>query len=101
MIKNLGHRLGNMNDLPEKLRSQIPEFNIGGLDERCYKVLKDDLEGVASLSEIIVFHYKRFGDTGDDRKSFMEAIYRLIRKKIVKRIDKMKSVYCLTEVQDD
>lgn len=95
-ILNVGHRLGNLNEIPEELRLQIPEFNLGGLDERCYKVLKEDLGGVASLSEIMIAHYNHF-KTFDTRKSFVDAIYRLIRKKLVVKVEKMKSVYRLVE----
>lgn len=42
ILEKVGTRLGNIDDLPEELKKQIPEFALEGLDEQVYIVLKDD-----------------------------------------------------------
>lgn len=100
LLKKIGTRLGNIDDLPEELKKQIPEFALGGLDEQVYTVLKEDLDGIASLSEIIVALYQRFKVADKTRAEITDAIYRLIRKKVVKGVKGRKAVYMLTSLRD-
>lgn len=99
LLKKVGTRLGNIDDLPEELKKQIPEFALGGLDEQIYTVLKENLDGMASLSEIIVALYQRFKVADKTRTEITEAIYRLIRKKVVKGVKGRKAVYMLTSLK--
>ena len=101
LLKKIGTRLGNIDDLPEELKKQIPEFALGGLDEQVYTVLKEDLDGVASLSEIIVALYQRFKVSDKTRVEITDAIYRLIRKKVVQGVKGRKAVYMLTSLKVD
>ena len=101
LLKKIGTRLGNIDDLPEELKKQIPEFALGGLDEQVYTVLKEDLDGVASLSEIIVALYQRFKVSDKTRAEITDAIYRLIRKKVVQGVKGRKAVYMLTSLKVD
>ena len=41
-LKNLGTRLGSAENLPESLRSQIPEFSVENFEEKIES--EDDLE---------------------------------------------------------
>ena len=99
-LDKVGTRLGNIDDLPEELKKQIPEFALGGLDEQIYIVLKDDLEGIASLSEIIIALYQRFKVADKTRQEVTEAVYRLIRKKVVESLKGRKAVYKLSSLKE-
>lgn len=94
-LKKVGSRLGNIDDLPEDLRKQIPEFTVDGIDEQVYRVLKEDLDGIGSLSEIMIALYRRFNISDKTRPEITDAIYRLIRKKMVKGIKGRKAIYAL------
>lgn len=101
LFDKVGTRLGNIDDLPEELKKQIPEFALGGLDEQVYIVLKDDLEGIASLSEIMIAVYRRFKVADKTRQEVTEAIYRLIRKKVVESVKGRKAVYKISSLKED
>ena len=99
ILKKVGTRLGNIDDLPEELKKQIPEFALGGLDEQVYNVLKENLEGIASLSEIMIALYQRYKVMDKNRQEVTEAVYRLIRKKVVVGVKGRKAVYELTSLK--
>ena len=99
ILKKVGTRLGNIDDLPEELKKQIPEFALGGLDEQVYNVLKENLEGIASLSEIMIALYQRYKVMDKNRQEVTEAVYRLIRKKVVVGVKGRKAVYKLTSLK--
>lgn len=96
LLAKVGTRLGNVDDLPENLRKQIPEFIIEGIDEQVYTVIKEDLEGIGSLSEIMIALFRRFKITDRSRTEITEVVYRLIRKKILTNIKGRKAIYALT-----
>lgn len=96
LLAKVGTRLGNVDDLPENLRKQIPEFIIEGLDEQVYTVIKEDLEGIGSLSEIMIALFRRFKITDKSRTEITEVVYRLIRKKMLTNIKGRKAIYALT-----
>lgn len=91
--KNLGKRFGNTSELPDSLKKLIPEINISGLDEQIYDVLKNDLEGIGTISEILVSLYRKYQVLDQDRLSITRPIYKLIKKGLVKREEKRKGVY--------
>ena len=98
MLK-VGTRLGNIEDLPEELKKQIPEFALGGLDEQVYNVMKEELEGIASLSEIMIALYQRYKVIDKSRQEVTEAVYRLIRKRVVVGVKGRKAVYKLASLK--
>lgn len=95
ILAKVGTRLGNIEDLPEELRKQIPEFTIEGIDEQVYTVLKEDLEGIGSLSEIMVTLFRRFKISDKSRTEITDVIYRLIRKRMLVNIKGRKGIYAL------
>lgn len=98
ILEKVGTRLGNIDDLPEELKKQIPEFALEGLDEQVYIVLKDDLDGIASLSEVMIALYHHFKVADKSRTEITDAIYRLIRKRMVKGVKGRKAIYALMSV---
>ena len=101
ILSKVGTRLGNIDDLPEELKKQIPEFALGGLDEQVYNVLKEELEGIASLSEIMIALYQRYKVVDKNRQEVTEAVYRLIRKRVVAGVKGRKAVYKLASLMID
>lgn len=101
ILEKVGTRLGNIDDLPDELKKQIPEFALEGLDEQVYIVLKDDLDGIASLSEVMIALYHHFKVADKSRTEITDAIYRLIRKKMVKGVKGRKAIYALMSVDTD
>lgn len=95
ILAKVGTRLGNIEDLPEELRKQIPEFTIEGIDEQVYTVLKEDLDGIGSLSEIMVALFRRFKISNKSRTEITDVIYRLIRKRMLVNIKGRKGIYAL------
>lgn len=99
IMSKVGTRLGNIDDLPEELKKQIPEFALGGLDEQVYNVLKEELEGIASLSEIMIALYQRYKVVDKNRQEVTEAVYRLIRKRVAAGVKGRKAVYKLASLK--
>ena len=99
IMSKVGTRLGNIDDLPEELKKQIPEFALGGLDEQVYNVLKENLEGIASLSEIMIALYQRYKVVDKNRQEVTEAVYRLIRRRVVEGVKGRKAVYKLVSLK--
>lgn len=95
VLAKVGTRLGNIDDLPEELRRQIPEFTIEGIDEQVYTVLKEDLDGIGSLSEIMIALFRRFKISNKSRTEITDVVYRLIRKRMLVNIKGRKGIYAL------
>ena len=62
-------------------------------------MLKENLEGIASLSEIMIALYQRYKVMDKNRQEVTEAVYRLIRKKVVVGVKGRKAVYKLTSLK--
>lgn len=57
----IGTRLGDIDSLPEELRKQIKEFNGEiNLPKKIEIILKNDLEEMGTLDEILVCLYRRY-----------------------------------------
>lgn len=94
-LKKLGTRIGNIDDLPDFLKKEITEFSIEGIEEQIYSVLKDDLDGFGTLSEIMVLLYRKYGIQDKTRKDLTTLVYKLIRRKMVQKVAGKKSAYKL------
>lgn len=88
-----GHRLGTPDMYPPELRKLIPEFSLSGIQGKILDVLTDDLEGIATLSEIIVALYEKFNVLNIPRIEIMNEIYKLMRKGLVQHIKGKKGIY--------
>lgn len=92
-VKLYGHRLGTPDMYPPELRKLIPEFSLSGIQGKILDVLTDDLEGIATLSEIIVALYEKFNVLNIPRIEIMNEIYKLMRKGLVQHIKGKKGIY--------
>ncbi len=100
VLSKLGKRLGNIENLPEALKEEIPEFSLTGIDSQVYTVLKEDLEGLATLSEILIALYNRYHISDKTRVDITKVIYRLMRKKVVEKFQNKKAVYAISSSSD-
>lgn len=103
-IENLGKRLGNIAELPEFLRSQIREGNLEGIEDQIFNVLNEDLEGQATLSEILVALYRRYGVADKTRDDITKSIYKIMRRGLIQKTENRKGVYevaCEKDVKTD
>lgn len=100
VLSKLGKRLGNIENLPETLKEEIPEFSLTGIDSQVYTVLKEDLEGLATLSEILIALYNRYHISDKTRVDITKVIYRLMRKKVVEKFKNKKAVYAISSSSD-
>ena len=97
-LKNLGTRLGSAENLPESLRSQIPEFSVENFEGKILDVLTNDLEGVGTLSEIMIGVYKKYGICDRDRIDYTKHIYVLMRKHLCEKFGSRKGVYKIPNI---
>lgn len=94
----LGTRLGQAERLPEFLRSQIPEFSVHTLEGQILDVLTNELEGIGTLSEIMIAVYNKYGVCNKDRVCFTKYIYRLMRKHLCEKFGSKKAVYKIPNI---
>lgn len=92
-VKSYGYRLGTPDMYPPEIRKLIPEFSLSGIQGKILDVLTDDLEGIATLSEIIVALYEKFNVLNVPRNDVMNEIYKLMRKGLIQHIKGKKGIY--------
>ena len=61
---------------------------------------KEDLEGLATLSEILIALYNRYHISDKTRVDVTKVIYRLMRKKVVEKFKNKKAVYAISSSSD-
>ncbi|APG61807.1 hypothetical protein LPB140_02000 [Sphingorhabdus lutea] len=95
---NLGQRIGNINDLPDDLLS---ELNIGKPDreeEMLFAALRS-LDGIGNIDEIMVAVFRRDGQILK-RKLVSNKLYRMSRAGKIESVPKKKGVYRLIRSLD-
>lgn len=95
--KDLGKRLGDLNDLPEELRKQINAAKLDDLEEKIVTTLRDRFGGVANVDELIVGLYRDFAYVTDDRRKLGSKLYRMQQGEIIESVPKKKGVYRLKD----
>lgn len=92
-IENLGKRLGDVNKLPDFLKKQIRESQLDGIEDQIFSVLKGDLEGQATLSEIMVSLYYKYNVADKTRDDITKSIYKIMRRGLVLKTKGKKGIY--------
>lgn len=95
--KNLGRRLGDLNDLPEALRAQIVVTKLDDLEAKIIKTMTERFEGVATVDEIIVGLFRDFEYLTEDRRQLANKLYRMQKASLLDAVPKRKGVYKLKE----
>lgn len=91
--ENLGRRVGNVNDLPEELRSQLQIAKTDELEQFILNSLAR-LEGVANLDELLVDLF-RTTQKVHPRQYISNKLYRMSKAGQVVSVPRKKGVYCL------
>ncbi|AFN57613.1 hypothetical protein FBY51_1862 [Zymomonas mobilis] len=89
---NLGKRFGDVSLLPENLKNQLNAFKVDELESNILAVLKDDLDGIGNIDEILVSLYKKTNKV-EERKSVSSRLYKLTTRKRLEKVAGKKGVY--------
>ena len=90
--ENFGRRVGNLDDLPESLRSQLQVGKIGELERQIIEVIRDELDGVANVDEILVGLFRQFGSI-HERQPLANRLYRMGQAGHLQSVPRKKGVY--------
>ena len=89
---DLGKRVGNLDDLPESLRAQLQVGKIGNLEREIIALIRDELDGVANVDEILVGLYRRTGEV-HERQPLANRLYRMGQAGHLTSVPRKKGVY--------
>lgn len=96
--KKIGHRLGNVMDLPEEIRLQLVSVQFDEVESQILKVINDDFSGVATIDEIFVGMYRATNEI-TQRDALANKIYRMTRKELLFSVEGRKGVYSTSNRQ--
>lgn len=88
---DLGKRVGNLDDLPEKLRAQLQVGKVGETERQILDVLRS-YDGVANVDEIMVGLYRAWNQI-HDRQPLANRLYRMSQAGHIVSVPKKKGVY--------
>lgn len=91
---DLGRRVGNLDDLPESLRSQLQVGKIGVVEREIIAVIRELFDGVANVDEILVGLFRRTGEV-HERQPLANRLYRMGQAGHLISVPKKKGVYRL------
>ena len=92
--EGLGSRFGDINDLPEELRSQIAAVKIDALEQTIIDLLRDAFDGAATVDEIRVGIFRATGEIVE-RKKVAGKLYRMVSAEppLLASVEKKRGVY--------
>lgn len=94
-LSKVGKRIGNLSDLPEELRSELPTTLKDELEIQIIECFID-LEGIANIDEILVFLYRKYGVI--QKRAFLASkIYRMVKSRSLEKIKGKKGIYRLVQ----
>jgi hypothetical protein len=91
--QQIGNRIGDISDLPEALRNILSFGKLDELEMQITTILKDLYGGTASLDELLVGLYRRYGVIPEDRRTLANKLYRMIRAGLIESVPKRKGIY--------
>jgi Tfp pilus assembly ATPase PilU len=89
---NFGRRFGEIDDLPEELKTQLQAIKVGDLEQVIIDMLRDDFDGMATLDEILVGLYRRKKEVFK-RQAISNRLYRMNKAGLVISVPQKKGVY--------
>lgn len=92
--EGLGSRFGNLDDLPEELRTQVLAARIDVVEQKIIDLLTQQFDGAATVDELRVGLYRATGEVFDRRK-LAGKLYRMVQAKppLLESVPKKKGVY--------
>lgn len=91
-MKDLGRRIGDFNELPEELRSQLQAAKTGDLEDDIISIIKDEYNGYANIDEILVSYYKKKQEVLQ-RQFLSNKLYRMSKSGLIYSIKGKKGAY--------
>jgi hypothetical protein len=91
--ESLGRRVGDLEDLPDSLLSQLQVGKVDELHEQIIHSLRL-LDGVANLDEVLVALYRTTGEVYK-RPYLSNKMYRMAQASAIESVPKKKGVYRL------
>lgn len=89
---DLGRRVGDLDDLPPELRSQLQVGKVGEVEREIIALIRDDLDGIANVDEILVGLYRRTNEI-HERQPLANRLYRMGQAGHLISVPKKKGVY--------
>lgn len=89
---DLGRRVGDLDELPVELRSQLQIGKVGGLEQRIIDLIRDQYAGVANVDEILVGLFRASGVV-HQRQPLANRLYRMGQAGQIASVPKRKGVY--------
>ncbi len=92
--EGLGGRFGNLDDLPEELRSEIIAARIDAMEQKIIDLLTTQFAGAATVDEIRVGLFRMTGEVLERRK-LAGKLYRMVQSKppLLESVQKKKGAY--------
>lgn len=89
---DLGRRVGDLDALPAELRSQLQVGKVGELEREIIALIRDELDGIANVDEILVGLYRRTNEI-HERQPLANRLYRMGQAGHLISVPKKKGVY--------
>jgi hypothetical protein len=89
---DLGRRVGNLDELPESLRAQLQIGKIGELERKIVALMREELDGIANVDEILVGLFRRTGEI-HERQPLANRLYRMGQAGHLISVPRKKGVY--------
>lgn len=90
-LKDVGKRIGSLDDLPEELKKQLQIAKIDDLEEKIIEIIKD-FDKIANLDEILVGLYRKY-EIIQDRAYLANKMYRMVKAGHVESVKGKRGVY--------
>lgn len=98
---DVGHRIGDISDLPPELLSQLSIQKLDEVEQAVVNTLTYRYRGIATIDEILVGIYRDSGLIQTDRRKFANKLYRMQNARLIKSVDGRKGVYCIPSYSAD
>ncbi|MAS87325.1 MAG: hypothetical protein CMH30_05030 [Micavibrio sp.] len=92
-FKNIGRRVGDIDDLPEELKKHLQISKTDELEEKILSVLNELYSGMANLDEVIVGLYRKYNEIIDNRQFLSNKMYRMSQNKLLYSVMGKKGAY--------
>lgn len=96
-LKNVGKRIGDLQDLPEELKAQLQLSKLDALEEQILSVIKNRYDGVANIDEVLVGLF-RDHNVVQKRVLVASRLYRMGKDKLLYPVPKKKGVYATDKI---
>lgn len=90
----IGRRIGDTDDLPEKLKAQLRAPNATALEKQILDIVKE-LGGACTVDEVMVSLWRKHKVMTEDRRALANRLYRMTVKGQLDSVRGRKGVFAL------